>query len=181
MPKPRGLNGRQKKFVEEYLVDLNATQAFIRAGYKARGNAAEVNAARLLRNAQVAVAIQAQQAARSARTEITQDQVLRELARIGFFDIRKLVNADGTAKSLTDLDDNTAAAIAGLDIVLIGNDTVGAGTVLKFKIAGKVAALELLGRHLAMFTDKVKVDLGQVGPDWKALIKPAQKPPPHVA
>ncbi len=172
---------KQARFVDEYLVDLNATQAFIRAGYTARGNAAEVNAARLLRNAKIAAAIQSQKKARSTRTEITQDRVLKELARIGFFDIRKLVNADGTPKPITELDDDTAAAIAGLDVVLIGNAAVGVGTILKFKISGKVAALELMGRHLALFTDKVKVDVGQVGPDWTALIVQAEKPDPYAA
>lgn len=175
----RGLTAKQAKFVDEYLIDLNATQAAIRAGYSAK--TAEWLGPRLVTKSHVADAIQARQADRSARTEITQDRVLKELARVGFFDIRKLVNFDGTPKPLAELDDDTAAAIAGLDIVLIGNDTVGVGTVLKFKIAGKVAALELMGRHLALFTNKVKVDLGQVGPDWSALLGAATKEPPHAA
>lgn len=171
----RELNPRQTRFVDEYLIDLNATQAAIRAGYSEK-MAGRIGY-QLLEKPRVQEAIHARQADRSARTEITQDRVLRELARIGFFDIRKLTNADGTAKPLNELDDDTAAAIAGLDIVLIGNDTVGMGTVLKFKIAGKVSALELMGRHLSMFTDKMKVDLGKAGPDWSALIKD----PPHAA
>ncbi len=174
----RGLNSRQIRFVDEYLIDLNATQAAIRAGYSEK-MAGRIGY-QLLEKTRVQEAIQARQADRSARTEITQDRVLKELARIGFFDIRKLANSDGTAKPLNELDDDTAAAIAGLDIVLIGNDTVGMGTVLKFKIAGKVAALELMGRHLSMFTDKVKVELEQVGPDWSALIGTAAKDP-HAA
>ncbi len=176
MGRPHALTPKQAKFVDEYLIDLNATQALIRAGYAARGNSAEAGAARMLRNAKVAAAIQARQADRSARTEITQDRVLKELARIGFFDIRKLVNTDGTAKSISELDDDTAAAIAGLDIVLIGNNTVGVGTVLKFKLASKVAALELLGRHLTLFNDRVKVDLGLAAPDWNALLRPLAGP-----
>ena len=174
----RGLNSRQIRFVDEYLIDLNATQAAIRAGYSEK-MAGRIGY-QLLEKTRVQEAIQARQADRSARTEITQDRVLKELARIGFFDIRKLTNSDGTAKPLNELDDDTAAAIAGLDIVLIGNDTVGMGTVLKFKIAGKVAALELMGRHLSMFTDKVKVELEQVGPDWSALIGTTAKDP-HAA
>lgn len=67
---------KQEAFVREYLIDLNATAAYKRAGYVAKGNAAEVNAARLLRNAQVASAIQAGMDERAERTEITADYVL---------------------------------------------------------------------------------------------------------
>lgn len=76
------LNRRQQKFVEEYLVDLNATAAYKRAGYAARGNAAEVNAARLLRHAQVSEAIEAGMAARSAQTGLTAEYVLSSIKRI---------------------------------------------------------------------------------------------------
>ena len=71
-----GLNPKQQRFVEEYLIDLNATQATIRAGYSARG--AEVQGFRLLSNAKIKVAIEAAQAARAQRTEISQDMVIRE-------------------------------------------------------------------------------------------------------
>lgn len=77
-----GLTPKQQRFVEEYLVDLNATQAFIRAGYAARGNAAEVNAARLLRNAQVAAAVQAQRAKLSERTARTIDDIMADIGRV---------------------------------------------------------------------------------------------------
>ncbi len=170
---------KQLRFVDEYLIDLNATQAAIRAGYSAK-MAGRIGF-QLLEKTRIQQAIQARQAARSARTEITQDRVLKELSRIGFFDIRKLVNDDGSPKPITDLDDDTAAALAGLDIVMIGNDTVGVGTVLKFKIAGKVAALELMGRHLALFTDKMKVDICEVGPDWNALVGTDNKKRPSNA
>ena len=73
------LTDRQRRFVEEYLLDLNATAAYRRAGYKAAGNAAETNAARLLRNDQVSAAIKEAQAARSGRTLVTADEVIRGL------------------------------------------------------------------------------------------------------
>lgn len=81
------LNARQKRFVEEYLIDLNATGAYRRAGYKAKGHAAEVNASKLLSNTEVAEAVRAGQIDRTQRTEITQDYVLallrEEAARKG--------------------------------------------------------------------------------------------------
>lgn len=87
----------------------------------------------------------------AAANEVTVERVIREIARIGFFDIRKLVNPDGTPKPLHELDDDTAAAIAGLEVARVGNDLVGVGEVLKFKIADKNSALEKLGRHLGAF------------------------------
>ena len=73
---------KQACFVQEYLIDLNATQAAIRAGYSANG--ADVQGARLLANARISVAIHEAMAERSKRTEITADRVLSEYARIAF-------------------------------------------------------------------------------------------------
>ena len=75
----RGLTEKQVRFVEEYLKDLNATQAYIRAGYQARGNSAEANGNRLIRNDQVRAAVDAAMMARSERTGVTVDGVLTEL------------------------------------------------------------------------------------------------------
>lgn len=76
------LTPRQLRFVDEYLIDLNATQAAIRAGYKA--STADVNGPRLLGNAGVAAAIQAGKARRARRTEVSQDDVIRELKAVAF-------------------------------------------------------------------------------------------------
>lgn len=85
------LNAKQLRFVEEYLVDFNATAAYVRAGYAARGHAAEVAASRLLRNAEVQKAITAGRAALSARTEITQEMVLQRWWDIATADPNDLV------------------------------------------------------------------------------------------
>lgn len=84
-----GLTDKQKAFVAEYLVDLNATQAAIRAGYSSK-TAARI-AVELLNKTQVAAAIQQAQAQREKRTLITADRVLTELARIAFADARAVV------------------------------------------------------------------------------------------
>lgn len=167
----RSLTPKQQCFVEEYLVDLNATQAAIRAGYSVR--TANEQGARLLVNVSVAAAIREAQKKRSERTEITQDMVLQELAKIGFSDIRKVMrwgetmvrmeaNDDGIEVEVpyhgialidsSEIDDNTAAAIAEVSEGREG---------LKIKMHDKKGALVDIGRHLGMFKDRVE----HSGPD----------------
>lgn len=106
----------------------------------------------MLGKTHVAAAIQDKMAKREARTEITQDRVLQEYARIAFFDVRKLVDAQGRPMKLQDLDDDTARAIVGLDVVSIpGGEHSAPGEVLKFKLADKKGALDSCARHLGMF------------------------------
>lgn len=139
---------RQQRFVNEYLIDLNATQAAIRAGYSAK--TADVQGPRLLGNVGVAAAIAKAQAKRSERTGITADRVLQELARIGFSDLRKAVSWSGGTvelKSSAELDDDTAAAVAE-----VGQTRDG----VKIKLHDKQAALVSIGRHLGMFTDRTE-------------------------
>jgi phage terminase small subunit len=94
--------------------------------------------------------------ARAAKAnEVTVERVVAELARLAFFDVRRLVGEDGSPRKLTELDEDTARAIAGVDVARVGNDEIGVGEVLKFKLADKGANLERLGRHLAMFKDVV--------------------------
>lgn len=112
-----------------------------------------------LRKPEIAEAIAESMKARSARTGITQDRVLQELARIAFFDPRKMFHGDGSPKSICELDDDTAAAVNGLDVVNIGNSDVGIGQVLKYKVADKGAALTNAMRHLGMFNDKLDVNV----------------------
>lgn len=109
------LNQKQERFVAEYLIDMNATQSAIRAGYSKK--TADVQGARLLTNAKVQEALQEAIKKRSERTEITQDQVLHELAKIGLKDAADYTDAE-------------------------------------LKYGNKIKALELLGKHLGMFTDK---------------------------
>ncbi|MBY0138369.1 terminase small subunit [Paracoccus yeei] len=147
------LTAKQARFVEEYLIDLNATQAAIRAGYSPR--TAEQQGSRLLRNAQVAAAATEAQAARSAKTQITQERVLEELAKVGFSDVRKLFSA-GALRSADNLHDDMAGAIASIEVVAKPGPPDEDGNrevefVHKIKLWDKIAALEKIGRHLGMF------------------------------
>jgi len=145
----RVLTPKQQRFVEEYLVDLNATQAAIRAGYSDRFS--NTNAAKLLQITTISAAISAGRAKLSQATGVTVERVVREMARIGFMDIRKLVDDKGAPIPLRQLDDDTAAAVAGLEVCRTGNAEMGVGDVLKFKLADKNKALENLMRHLGGF------------------------------
>lgn len=141
-------------FVKEYLVDLNGAQAAIRAGYSKK--AAKEQASRLLADVNIKTAIQLEMDKRAKKTEITAEMVLREIAKIAFFDPRKLFDEHGRPIPISALDDDTVAVIAGIDVVSIGNQNVGHGQVTKIKLADKSKCLELLGRHLKLFTEKVE-------------------------
>ncbi len=152
------LTPKQQRFVDEYLVDLNATQAAIRAGYSAR--TAEQAGSRLLRNVQVVARIQQKNGKRLQKVELTADRVLQEIARIAFFDPRKLFDAAGNPVPIDQLDDDTAAVVAGLDIVIerTSEDRDGGlTTVHKYRLADKKGALALAMRHLGLLHDKVHV------------------------
>lgn len=153
------LTAKQEAFVIEYLVDLNATQAAIRAGYSE--NTARFIGAENLTKPYIQAAIQKAQEERAKRTEITADRVLKEYARLGFFDPRKLFDSEGKPIPIQDLDDDTAAAIAGLDVMEeyegFGDNRTFVGYTKKYKIVDKKGALDSIAKHLGMFVEKIDV------------------------
>jgi phage terminase small subunit len=160
------LTPKQEIFVAEYLTDLNATRAAIAAGYSAK--TAESQAARLLVNVKVAAVIAEKQGKRLAKLEITADRVLQEIARLAFFDPRKFFNEDGSAKQVSELDDDTAMALAGMDVMELfegsGDQKHAYGLMKKFKLVDKGQNLERLGKHLKLFTDKSEITGANGGP-----------------
>lgn len=153
----RALAPMQRRFVEEYLVDLNGSQAATRAGYSEK--TARVKAAQLMALPHVMEAIEAGMALRAERTEITQDRVLQELARVGFSDIRKLFNEAGLLKRPEEWDADTAAFVASIEVVVRkvpGSDEDEVEHVHKVKLWDKNSALEKIARHLGMLTQKVE-------------------------
>jgi len=148
------LTGKQQRFIAEYLVDLNATQAAIRAGYSKK--TAFVVGHENLRKPYIQEALLKAREAQEQRTQIKADDVLRELYRLASFDPRKLFNADGSPKDITELDDDTAACIGGIDIVeRITNAEEGElERIKKLKIWDKNRALENLGKHFALFVER---------------------------
>lgn len=146
----KGLTGKQRRFVAEFIVDLNATAAAERSGYSLK--TAYSLGQRLLKNAEIQRHIQESMEKREKRTSITQDMVVQELARIAFSDPRDIASwgVDGVKlKSSEEITDDQAASISEISETITEK-----GSNLRIKRADKVKALELLGRHLAMFTDK---------------------------
>lgn len=156
-PEAVALTARQSRFVDEYLIDLNATQAAIRAGYSAKG--ANATAARLLANVSIQAAIQERMKKREERTEITQDRVLQELARIGFADLREVFTNTGNLRRPEEWSNALGAAVSSVEVVVRPSgefDEDGRPQVEhvhKIKLWDKNSALEKIARHLGMFAD----------------------------
>ncbi len=163
------LNRRQRRFVAEYLIDLNATQAAIRAGYSKR--TAQPCSARLLSNAIVADAVAAAQAERIARVEIEADAVIRELAKIGFANMLDYITIGKDGDAYVDLSKLTREQAAAIGEITVEDFIDGRGEdaravrKIKFKLADKRGALVDLGRHFALFTDNHRL----AGADGKPL------------
>lgn len=148
------LNQKQNIFAREYIIDLNATQAAIRAGYSE--NTADVQGSRLLGNVKVQAYISYLMDERSKRLEIKADNVLKEIAKLAFANIKRLYDENGKLMSINELADEVAVTLQEITEDTIGEDIVRR----KYKLADKKGNLELLGRHLKLFTDKVEMGGG---------------------
>ena len=147
------LTPKQARFVEEYLVDLNATNAAKRAGYAAKTSYSFGQ--RLLKNVEVQNAINVAQRRRSIRTEISQDAVIKEIAKIAFGDPRAVMSwgPDGVKlKDSKEISDDAAAFVAE-----VSESTTESGGSLRLKTNDKLKALELLGKHFGMFKEQQPV------------------------
>ena len=156
MAKKAKLTEKQQRFVDEYLIDLNATQAAIRAGYSAK--TADQQGSRMLANVKVQQAIAEAMAERSKRTGVNQDRVVLELAKIAFVKMTDIVNDEGEIRP--DATDDDLACIESVKYKRSDSDT-GSSEEREVKIASKLKALELLGKHLGMWNDKLDVNITQ--------------------
>lgn len=153
------LTAKQERFVEEYLVDLNATQAAIRAGYSAK--TAGATGHENLRKPEIQDAISEARIKLSERTEITQEKVLAELAKLGFSNMADYMRGGEDGDPYLDFSDLTRDQAAALTEVTVEDFKDGRGEDardvrrVKFKLADKISALEKIGKHLGMFTDRV--------------------------
>ncbi|MDV4167802.1 terminase small subunit [Rhodovulum sp. FJ3] len=158
--KEKALTPKQARFVEEYLIDLNATQAAIRAGYSEK--TAYSMGQRLLKNVEVQKAIAAAQSKRSDRVGVQAEDVLRELVRVGMSDLRKAFTADGKLRPLNELDDDTASAISSVKVVTRPSGEVdehgnrAVEYVHEVKLWDKNSALEKIAKHLGMYVERVE-------------------------
>lgn len=171
-PEEPKLSGRRLMFAMEYLVDLNGSAAYIRAGYKAKnGDVAKACASRLLTDANVRAFIQAETARRRTVLGLTGETIVRELLCIARADIAAAFRPDGTLKPMHEIPEDTRRAIAAVDVVEMaggmeievgkpGSDGAESGGVRhvaeytkKVKFWPKDKALELLGKHLGVLVD----------------------------
>lgn len=158
------LTPKQSRFVDEYLVDLNATQAAVRAGYSAKtaGQIGDEN----LKKPQIAKALSDRMKQREQRTQVDADYVIKRLQEIDQMDVFDILNDDMSLKPISQWPRTWRLSISGIDLseLVMGGESEQDRTVRllkKIKWPDKVKNLELLGRHFGIFNDKLDVS-GQV-------------------
>ncbi|HHM5850236.1 TPA: terminase small subunit [Pseudomonas aeruginosa] len=179
------LTKKQRLFVDEYLLDLNATQAAIRAGYSTR-RATEIGY-QLLQRPEVAQAIQAAMAERSKRTEVEADYVIRRLREIDEMDVLDILEDDGSFRSIRDWPRAWRQFLSGIEIAELfegrGDDRRIAGVLRKVKWPDKLRNLELLSRHVgtesaALDLELKRLDVAKKRAELKLLENPEEEAPP---
>jgi phage terminase small subunit len=143
---------KEDRFVDEYLVDLNATQAYHRSHPGTTDGTARAEGARLLAKPSIQEKISAAKAARAKRTHVTQDRIIRELSRIAFLDIEGAFIGGGAFKAVSDLPPQIRRAVKGIEVVELfagrGNNRTQVGQLKKVRFESKVRALEILLEHV---------------------------------
>lgn len=148
------LTPKQKMFVEEYLIDLNATQAAIRAGYSPK-TARDIGCENLTKP-NISEEISKKMAERSRRLGVSADRVVAELAKIAFVNVSHCIDVH-TGKVRDDATEDDLAAIQGIRIKRMDNE-FGSSEEVEVKFCDKKGSLELLGKHLGIFKDKLSVE-----------------------
>lgn len=179
------LTKKQRLFVDEYLIDLNATQAAIRAGYSTR-RATEIGY-QLLQRPEVAQAIQAAMAERSKRTEVEADYVIRRLREIDEMDVLDIHEDDGSFKPIREWPKVWRQFLSGIEIAELfegrGDDRRIAGVLRKVKWPDKLRNMELLSRHVgtesaALDLELKRLDVAKKRAELKLLESPDDEAPP---
>jgi phage terminase small subunit len=160
------LNPKQRRFVAEYLLDLNATEAAKRTGYAP--NSAGVTASRLLSDAKISAAIAEGQAKQLNRADLTAARVLEELRRLAFADTRAFFDAAGNLKPIHELTPEQGSQLAGLEVIK-KNAEAGDGhidIVHKIKLWDKTRSLEMLCKRFGLLTERLELN-GALEVRWK--------------
>ena len=146
---PRKLSAKQQRFVEEYVIDLNATAAAKRAGYSDR--TARAQSSRLLTKADIQACVQAERQRIAERNDVTVDRIVEEYRRIAFADLTEVIQIRDGHASVIDTDDLTIEQKAAISEIHETKDGI------RIKRESKIAALDSLGKHLGMFTKNINV------------------------
>jgi phage terminase small subunit len=153
--KHSGLTHRQERFAQEYTLDLNSRDAAVRAGYSAT-HTAKVAGCENLRNPKVNARIEEIMQKRAKKLDISAELVLGEIKKIALADIRELYDDKGKLLPIKALPKHIAQVVASFDVYKDFTEGVEVGETKKVKLYDKIKALELLGRHLKLFTDRVE-------------------------
>jgi phage terminase small subunit len=155
------LSKREEVFAREYLRDLNGKRAAIAAGYSE--STAEAQASRLLRKSKVKALVAELTEKKFEKLNISAEWVLGELRKLAGYDAGAIFNDDGSLKPIKEWDASARAALVGLDHEKLfehfgKGQAKHVGATVKVKLADKLRALELLGKYLKLFTEKVELD-----------------------
>jgi phage terminase small subunit len=161
---------KQERFAQKYVELGNASEAYRQVYDVSAMKPETVNrtAKELFDNHKITARIEELQALALKRHQVTVDRVVAEYAKLAFLDVRKVFTDDGDVKPIHEIDDDTAAAIAGIDVEAVfegsGKDRERVGTLKKIKLADKKAALDSLGKYLGMFVEKTEITGKNGGP-----------------
>jgi phage terminase small subunit len=139
---------KQKLFCKEYIIDFNATKAAERAGYS-KDTAKQIGHENLTK-LDLQVEINKEIDKRTERVVVKQDRVIYELAKMAFADLSNYLKIDTTGVSINPDIENFDMSVLSEASETVTKD----GGTIRIKLADKLKALELLGKHLAMFTDR---------------------------
>lgn len=178
MKQSEGLNPKQKKFVAEYVLTLNATQSAITAGYSAR--TAKSQGQRLLTHDDVAAAIERARHALEIRSEITQERVLAELALLAFSDITHYeVDDAGNVKASATAPKYAMRAVSSIKRKTFTSKD-GVSREVEIKLWDKPGPLKLAGRHVGLFPDRVEIAQAEDKP-LAIIVSGVMQVPPELA
>jgi phage terminase small subunit len=149
------INEKNKRFGDEYLIDFNATQAAIRAGYSKK--TAYSIGQRLLKNVELQRYMKEKRDKIVSKLEISAERTLLEISRLAYQDVRMFYDEEGNLIPIHELSDEAAAVVAGMDIEEIKQEGITVGYLRKIKRFDKIKPLEMLGRYQGIF----KEDNGQ--------------------
>lgn len=157
---------KQEKFVQGLFAGLSQREAYKQAFNceNMKDETIDVKASELANRDKIKVRLGELKNELKSRNMVTAERVMAEYAKLAFFDPRKLFNKDGTPKDITELDDDTAAALVGLDVQDVydgyGEDRRFIGYTKKYKLSDKRAALDSIAKCLGMFKENVNVNGG---------------------
>lgn len=155
-------NPQHEKYCQLYAVTGNKSQAALEAGYGSKISAASVTADRLHARFEIQMRIEELRLDSVSKLDFSREAVIREIGRLGMSDVRKVHHATGQLKDVTELDDDTAAAVESVKLVAVKGGDGEVAYTQEIKLANKTQALKLLGQHYNIFEDHQDAGRGEM-------------------